>query len=196
MGYVQCLKTQHAAGTLFNTYTTAKSVINSQAIARIPGDCAPLQLGDMLHVRVSGGISNVVTSQRTFTFQVMVGPAIPVTIIAHASQALLTTTTAHTLIPFVYDVWMRLDSEGSGTAAKFLSQAQLNGIMFPISGAVADPTLTTGMILCPATAPAVGTGFDSTVANYLDFFVGLSVSESTTGIQIYQYSVDLHSERN
>lgn len=193
-GYVQCLKTQHAAGTLLNTYTTAKSVINTQAQCIIPGGY--LQLGDMLHIRASGGISNVVTSQRTFTFQVMMGPAVPATIIVHTSQAALTTTTAHTLIPFIYDVWMRLDSEGNGTSAKFLSQAYLNGIMFPISGAVADPTLTTGMILCPATAPAVGTGYDSTVANYLDFFVGLSNSEATTGIQIYQYSVDLHSETN
>jgi hypothetical protein len=196
MGYVQCLKTQHAAGTLFNTYTTAKSVINSQAIARIPGDCAPLQLGDMLHVRVSGGVSNIVTAQPTFTFQAMMGPAIPATIIVHASQACLTTTTAHTLIPFEYDLWMRLDSEGSGTAAKFLSQGHLSGIMFPISGAVADPTLSIGDLMAPATAPAVGTGFDSTVANYLDFFVGISVSSASNGIQIYHYSVDLHSERN
>jgi len=72
----------------------------------------------------------------------------------------------------------------------------MNGIMWPISGAVADPTATTGMILSPATAPAVGTGFDSTISNYLDFFVGISVSSASNGIQIYQYSVDLHSERN
>lgn len=194
MGYVQCLKTQHASGSLLNTYTTAKSVINTQAICAIPPGL--LHLGDHIHQRVSGGISNVVTSQRTFTFQTMMGPAQPSTIIAHTSQALLTTTTAHTLIPFVYDVWHRLDSEGNGTSAKFFSQAQLNGIMFPISGAVADPTATTGMILCPATAPAAGTGWDSTVLNYLDFFVALSNSENTTGIQIYQYTVDLHSEQN
>lgn len=194
MGYTQTLKTQHAAGTLLNTYTTAKSVINAQAQLIIPGGF--LQLGDMLHVRASGGISNVITTQVQFTFQMMMGPATPATIIIHASQALLTTNVAHTLIPFVYDVWMRLDSEGSGTTAKFLSQAQLNGIMFPISGNVADPTLTTGMILCPATAPAVGTGFDSTVANYFDFFVGIQTSAAGNGIQVYQYSVDLHSERN
>lgn len=194
MGFVQTLKTQHAAGSLLNTYTTAKSVINTQAICAIPPGL--IGLGDMLHIRASGGISNVVTSQRTFTFQVMMGPSQPSTIIVHTSQALLTTTTAHTLIPFEYDVWMRLDSEGSGTSAKFLSQAFLRGIMFPISGAVADPTATIGVIAAPATAPAVGTGYDSTVLNYLDFFVGLSASEATTGIQIYQYSVDLHPERN
>lgn len=194
MGYVQCLKTQHQAGALLNTYTTAKSVINSQAIMAVPPGM--LQLGDMLHIRASGGISNIITAQPTFTFQAMMGPVQPSTIIAHASQALLTTTTAHTLIPFEYDLWMRLDSEGAGTAAKFLAQGHISGIMFPISGAVADPTLSIGDLMAPATAPAVGTGFDSTVLNYLDFFVGISVSNAANGIQIYQYTVDLHSERN
>lgn len=194
MGYSQLLKSQHAAGTLFNTYTTAKSVINPQAITPIPPTL--LQLGDMLRVRASGGISNVVTSQPTFTFQVMMGTAQPSNIIAHASQACLTTTTAHTLIPFEYEVIMRLDSEGSGTSAHFLSQGKLTGIMFPISGAVGDPTASVGTIMCPATAPAVGTGWDSTVLNYLDFFVGISASSASNGIQIYQYTVELLAERN
>lgn len=194
MGYVQCLVNQRAAGTLLNSYTTAKSVINPQAVYALP----PRKMvpGDMLQIRASGGISNVVTTQPTFTFQVMAGPTQPATIILHASQALLTTTTAHVLIPFEYEVYMRLDSDGSGTAAKFLSQAFVKGIMFPISGAVADPTLTIGTVAAPATAPAVGTGFDHTVLNYIDFFVGLSVNGATTGIQIYQYTIWLHSEQN
>lgn len=188
-GYSQLLACQHAAGTLLNTYTTAKSVINPQALYTVQPN--GLRVGDYLRVRAAGGLSSVVTSQRTFTFQVMMG-----SIVVHASQALITTTTAHVLIPFEYEVWLRLDSEGSGTAAKFLSQAKATGIMFPISGAVADPTATVGTIMAPATAPAVGTGFDSSIANILDFWVGLSASEATTGIQIYQYTVELLSDRN
>jgi hypothetical protein len=194
MGYSQLLRSQHGAGTLLNTYTTAKSVINSQAICPIPPGL--LQLGDMLRIRAAGGLSNVITTQCQFTFQVMMGAAQPSSIIAHASQALLTTNVAHTLIPFEYEVWMRLDSEGSGTSAKFLSQAKATGIMFPISGNVGDPTATVGTIMCPATAPAVGTGWDSTVLNYLDFFVGIQTSNAGNGIQIYQYTVELLSERN
>lgn len=194
MGYIQNLKTQHASGTLQNTYTTAKSVINPQAQTLIPGGM--LMLGDMLHIRASGGISNIVTAQPTFTFQAVMGPADPPSIVVHTSQALLTTTTVHTLIPFEYDLWMRLDSEGSGTTAKFLSQAFIRGIMFPISGAVGDPTAAIGHLAAPNTAPAVGTGFDSRITNILDFFVGISVSSASNGIQVYQYSVDLHSERN
>jgi hypothetical protein len=41
-----------------------------------------------------------------------------------------------------------------------------------------------------------GTGWDSTVLNYLDFFVGIQTSNAGNGIQIYQYTVELLSERN
>jgi hypothetical protein len=171
---------QKAAGTLLNTYTTAKSVINPQALVSLPPNY--LGIGSVIRIKVQGGISNIVTAQPTFTFQVMMG-----SIVVHTSGAILTTTTAHTVIPFEYEVILRLDSEGSGTAAKFLSQGKLTGIMFVISGAVADPTSGMATIMCPNTAPAVGTGFDSTIANILDFWVGISVSNAANGIQIYNY---------
>lgn len=194
MGLIQLLRSQHQAGTLFNTYTTAKSVINSQAICPIPP--GTLSIGDVLRVRASGGLSNIVTAQPTFTFQLMMGPAQPSTIVAFTSGAYIVTTTAHTLIPFDWECYLRFDSEGSGTSAKFLGQSRITGIMFPVSGAVADPTATHGTILGPNTAPAVGTGWDSTVLNYLDLFVGISASSASNGIQIYQYTVELLSEKN
>ena len=179
----ELITNQTAAGTLFNTYTTAKTVINAQALVTLPPGY--LTIGKMLRVRVQGGISNVVTSQRTFTFQVMLGA-----IVVHTSGAITTTTTAHTLIPFNYEVLLRVDSVGSGTAAKFLAQGILNGKMWVYSGATADVESGVATIMCPNTAPAVGTGFDSTIANILDFWVGLSASEATTGIQIYNYMVE------
>jgi hypothetical protein len=44
--------------------------------------------------------------------------------------------------------------------------------------------------MAPNTAPAAGTGFDSTIANILDFWVGISVSNAANGIQVYQYFVE------
>lgn len=188
------LASQQASGTLLNTYTTAKSVINQQAICQITPNT--MRVGDYLRIRASGGLSNIVTAQPTFTFQMMMGPAQPSTIIAFTSGAFITTTTAHVLIPFEWECYLRLDTEGGGTLAKFLGQSRISGIMFPISGAVADPTATHGTILGPNTAPAVGTGFDLSVLNYLDLFVGISVSQATNGIQIYQYTVELLQEHN
>ena len=43
--------------------------------------------------------------------------------------------------------------------------------------------------MVPATAPAQGTGFDSTIANILDFWVGFSISNAANGVQIAQYKV-------
>lgn len=179
----ETLTNQVQAGSSLNTYTTAKSVINPQALITLPPNY--LSVGKMLRVTAQGGISNVVTSQRTFTFQVMMGA-----IIVHTSGAITTTTTAHTLIPFSYQVLLRVDSIGSGTTAKFLAQGILQGQMWVYSGATADATTGLATIMCPNTAPAVGTGFDSTIANIMDFWVGLSASESTTGLQIYNYMVE------
>jgi hypothetical protein len=179
----ETIANQKAAGTLFNTYTTAKTVIDPTALVTLPPNY--LEAGKRFRITVLGGISNIVTSQPTFTFQVMMG-----SIVVHTSGAILTTTTAHTLIPFKYVVDMRVDSVGSGTGAKFLAQGVLEGIMFVISGAVGDPTAGVGKIMCPNTAPAVGTGFDSTISNILDFWVGISVSNAANGIQVYQYYVE------
>jgi hypothetical protein len=183
------MKTQHAAGTLFNTYTTAKSVINPQALWIVPGGF--LQVGDKIRVKVFGAISNIVTSQPTFTFQCMMG-----SIVVHTSGAITTTTTAHTTIPFEYEVYMTLRSEGSGTAAQFMGQGKLTGQMWVYSGATADATSGLATIMCPNTAPALGTGFDSTIANIFDFWVGISASSASNGVQIQQYCVELLSERN
>lgn len=181
--FTAVLARQIAAGASLNTYTTAKSVINPQALVTIPPNY--LEPGKILRLKVQGGISNVVTSQRTFTFQVMMGA-----IVVHTSGAILTSTTVHTLIPFDYEVLLRVDTVGSGTNAKFLAQGVLRGIMFLISGAVGDPTAGVGTIMCPNTAPAVGTGFDSTISNIFDFWVGLSASEAGTGLQIYNYVLE------
>jgi hypothetical protein len=179
----ELITAQTSAGTLFNTYTTAKTVINPQALVSLPPNY--LYPGKILRVKVQGGISNVITAQPTFTFQVMMGA-----IVVHTSGAILTTTTAHALIPFDYEVLLRCDTVGNGTTAKFLAQGKLTGIMFVISGAVGDPTAGVGTIMCPNTAPAVGTGFDSTIANVMDFFVGISVSNAANGIQVYNYCVE------
>lgn len=178
--FPRTIATQPAAGTLFNTYTTAKSVINPTALYTFQPN--ELTLGTELEIDVGMAISNVVTSQRTFTFQVMMG-----SIVVWTSGAITTNTASHVLIPSTLKIGLRLDSVGSGTTAKFLGMGVLSGVMWVVSGATGDPVLTHAQLQVPFTAPAVGTGFDSTIANVLDFWVGLSASEATTGIQIYKY---------
>lgn len=180
--FSQVLTSQKAAGTLFNTYTTAKTVLNQTELVTLPANY--LQVGSAFRVRAMGGLSNVVTTPGTVTFQIMMG-----SIVAWTSGAIQMSTTAHTLIPFNLEVMLRTDTIGTGTTAKFLGQGMLNGIMFTV-GAGADSTTVVGQFPVPATAPAVGTGFDSTIANILDFWVGFSISNAANGVQLYNYTVE------
>ena len=171
--YPQVLTSQKTAGTLFNTYTTAKTVINQENLITLPANY--LTIGSKLKVRVMAGLSNVVTAAPTFTFQVMMG-----SIVAWSSGAITTNATANTLLPLTLDLELRVDSVGTGTTAKVIGAGQLMCAAFA-SGSTA--------INVPVASPAVGTGFDSTIANILDFWVGISASNAANGIQIYDYSV-------
>jgi hypothetical protein len=178
----QTLTSQKAAGTLLNTYTTAKSVINATELVSLPANY--LTAGSKLRVRVMFGLSNIITTPGTVTFQVMMG-----SIVVWTSGAIQMTITANTLVPVELEVNLRLDSIGSGTAAKFMAVGKVIGLNLT-TGTGANPTVTDTVITLPVTAPAVGTGFDSTIANILDFWTGFSISNSGNGIQVYDYTVE------
>jgi hypothetical protein len=179
----ETLVSQTAAGTLFNTYTTAKTVINAQALVTVPAGY--FQIGRVLRITVSGGISNRVSGPDQTTMQVMLG-----SIVVFTTGAMNLTTTAHTTIPFWAQFLLTCRAVGSGTAANFMGQAVVQGQMFSSASAQADSNASHGTILAPNTAPAVGTGFDSTIANTIDFWVSQSVSNAGNGIQVQQYAVE------
>jgi hypothetical protein len=179
------LISQQAAGTLLNTFTTAKSVINSQAVLQLPPGFFNT-IGQVMRVQVMGGISNIVTTPGTITFQIMLNST---PIIVFTSGALQLNATAHTTLPFVFDATLTLVSVGGGTSAAFMGMGTVSGTMFTITAAQVDAVNTTGIFQCPVTAPANGTGFNSTVQNQLDFWAGFSTSNAGNGIQVNQYTV-------
>jgi hypothetical protein len=182
----QVLASQRVAGTLFNTYTSAKSVINVTELYTFPANY--LNVGSKLRISMMAGLSNIVTSPGTVTFQVMMG-----SIVVATSGAIQMSTTAHTLQTIRLQWDLRLDSAGSGTAAKFMHSGEVKGLSVELGSGVADPTVSDDIIVFPSGAPAVGTGFDSTIADILDFWVGFSTSNSGNGIQVYDYLVELLS---
>lgn len=197
MGYPICLKTQHAAGTLLTTYTTAKSIINAQAITRVPGDCPPLQVGDFLEIDVAGAISNIVTTPGLMNFQVKMGPT--ANIVAYDSGNIQLNATAHTTLPFWAKIFLTLRSDGPGaTAAQFMGQGFFHGVMFTRTAAQTDGANTETLISGPATNPALGTAFDNTgsTLNLLDLWGGFTISNAGNGVRVDQYRVLLTSERN
>jgi hypothetical protein len=181
--YSNILTTQSAAGTLFNTYTAAKTVINATNLVQLPPNY--LYVGKKLRVTVRGGLSNIVTTPGTVTFQIMMG-----NIVAWTSGAVQLNATAHTLLPFTLSVDLRCDSIGSGVTAKFMGMGTLQGIHFTLTAGQVDNVNAPGAFAVPATAPAVGTGFDSTIANLLDFWTAFSISNAGNGVQVYDYTVE------
>lgn len=179
----ELLVSQHAAGTLFNTYTTAKTVINAQALVTLPAGF--FALGKMVRIRVKGGISNIVTTPGTITFQVMIGAAI-----AFTSGAIQLNATAHTTLPFDLEIILTCRAEGDGTTANLMGQAKITGVMVTKTAGQTDDAQGDQTIMAPATAPAVGAGFDSTIAKVLDFWAGFSISNAGNGVQVQQYSVE------
>lgn len=180
--FIQTLASQQAAGTLFNTYTTAKSVINPTELVTLPPNY--LRIGSKLRIKAWGGLSNTAAAA-TVTFQVMMG-----SVVAWTSSAVQMSTTTNTLTPFDFEVTLRLDTAGSGTSAKFIGGGRLGGLSVQLGAGAANPTVTDSILFLPAGAPADGTGFDSTVSEILDFWVGFGTSSASNGIQLYDYTVE------
>jgi hypothetical protein len=172
-----------ASGTLFNTYTTAKTVLPSGCLVTLPANW--WYIGRVMRVTVQGGISNIVTTPGTIVLQHNIGA-----VAAFSSGNIQLNATAHTLLPFEMVTTLRCVSIGSGTSATLLGQAHLHGVMFTRTAAQVDQVNIGDSMMVPVTAPAAGTGFDSTAAGTLDFFAGFSISNAGNGIQIYQYIVE------
>lgn len=180
----ETLVNQIAAGTLFNTYTTSKSVINAQSLYSLyPGFWT---IGRMVRIAVVGAISNIVTTPGTVTFEVKLGPT--ANIVAFTTGAMQMSTTAHTTLPFWLDILLTCRAVGASTSANLIGQGIMSSQTVAAT-AVADSTSSHTSLMCPNTAPAVGTGFDSTVTNLLDLWVGFSISNAGNGVQIQQYKV-------
>jgi hypothetical protein len=186
----QLIATIPLAGTQYNTYTTAKSMLTSATATEAAAGFITLppgffQRGSLLQIDFLAAISNRVTGPDTFTIQVMVGA-----VIAFTTGAITLTTTAHTNIPLWGRISLSCRTVGNGTLATLMGIAHLTGQMIQQGGtAGADSATLTNTIIMPNTAPAVGTGFDSTVANTLDFFTAQSFSGAGNGFRLDEYRV-------
>lgn len=190
-GYNQTIACIRKQGTLYNTYTTSKSMLTSATSVEGVTDAAITLAPNFFYpekkikVRFVAGVSNRVTGPDTFTIEVHVG-----SVTAFTTGAITLTTTAHTTIPLWGEIDLTCDTAGDGTLAKLRGQARLSGQMIQQGGtAGADSATLSNTILMPNTAPAVGTGFNATISNVLDFFVAQSVSNAGNGFQLWEYEV-------
>lgn len=193
-GYKQVIACIRKQGVLYNTYTTSKSMLNSATAVVDVSDQIPLlpagfwYPGKKVIINFVAGISNRVTGPDTFTVEVKGGPT--ANIVIFTTGAITLTTTAHTTIPLWGEIHLTCDTAGNGTLAKLRGQARLSGQMIQQGGtAAADSATLSNTILMPNTAPALGTGFDSSVQTQIDLWVAQSVSNAGNGFQLWEYEV-------
>ncbi len=178
-------------GPAQNTFTTAKSmfgVTGTDAATAVKYTAAPgfFYLGKCLKLTAIGDLSNIVTTPGTVTFQFMVG-----SVIAWTSGAINMSTTAHTTLPFWLEVMLTCQSIGTTAQAKLMGVGRITSLVVQDT-AQADPAtkLTHPTLMLPNTVPALGTGFDSAVANQFDLFQAFSISNAGNGSRIRQFALE------
>ncbi len=181
--WVDAISIQGSAGSSFGTYTTSKTVIVPTALQIIRANT--LNIGSAFRITAAGGIGTLVTTPGTITFETKIG-----SVVAFSTGAIQLNATAHTNIPFWLEILLTCRSIGSGTSATLMGQALAFGTMFTVTAGQTDGANTHAFKLAPATAPAVGTGFDSTIDNILDFWAGFSISDAANTVKIEQYVVE------
>lgn len=187
-GFVNTVAWQRASGTLFNTYTTAKRVCLDTAIWSIPPNY--MMPGRILRSRIFGALSNIVTTPGLFNLQHRMG-TITSPIAAFDTGNVQLNATAHTTLPFFADIIIVAQVEGITTTAKWLGMADISGIMITRTAGQVDDAQGVQEVIAPATAPAQGVGYDSTINNFSDLAAGFTISNVGNGIQIHKYSLEV-----
>lgn len=181
--FQETLAVQRAAGTLFTTYTAAKSVINPAALYTAPANW--LVPGRRLRAVIRGAISNIVTTPGLFNLQVKVGG-----VAAFDTGNIQLNATAHTTLPFWAEIGMTVRAEGNATSANLIGLCNISGLMITRTAGQTDDAQGVQTLLAPATAPAVGSGYDSTIGNVIDLWAGFTISNVGNGIQIQEYTLE------
>lgn len=185
----QLLADLAAVGTLYNTFTTAKSILTSATATGASTGFITLppgffRVGGYLEIEAMLAVSWASGNTMTFTHQVG-------SVAAAVSGAIKVTTTGGTTEPWYYKALLRCVSVGNGTQATLEYGGLLEGRGVCPIGATAAANYAAGMgqAMLQEATPAAGTGFDSTVAQTLDFLVAMGTSSASNGVQLRQYRV-------
>ena len=167
----QALVTAQADGPALASSTAQTSLLPTPALYTLPANFFST-IGQAMRIRASGRISSTATP--TMTFGVGLG-TLATPIIAFSSGA-ISLITGQTNITWELEALLTLRALGNGTASNLM------GI-----GRFLCAAATTPVNLLPASAPAVGTGFDCTLTNLLNLFGTWSASSASNSITLHEY---------
>ena len=180
-GWVENVIQAQVDGTALTNTTTATSILPGQSKLTLPANFfdAP---GKALRVLAFGRVSTVATTPGTLTLALRFGSTTVFT-----SGAIALNTTAQTNATWMLDLTVVARSVGSGTTATVMGVGQW--VSRAVVGSPAAASGGAGAVLLPDTAPVVGTGFDSTVAQQVDLFATWSLANADS-IQLHTFSLE------
>ena len=178
----ETLMAMEQSGTQLSASTTPTSLLHSSGKFTLPPNF--FSIGKAIRITFAGRISNLVTTPGTLTLDIRMGPTS--NIVVYNGDAMQLSSTVHTDVPVMGDIMMTCRAIGGGTSANLLSQGRITSQALSLT-AVADSTTTPATLLMPNTNPAVGTGFDSTVAMVVDMFGTFSVNNAANKVQVHQF---------
>lgn len=167
-------------GTALANTVTATSLLPGAAKLTLPPNW--FRIGRKLRVRASGRVSNIVTTPGTLTLDVRLGA-----VVVANGGAMALNIVAKTNVTWRAEFELLCRAIGSGTTANLMWSGY-----YTSENVIGSPLATvggSGSLLLPASAMAVGTGFDSTAAQVLDFFGKWSIADAANSIQLHTFDV-------
>jgi len=178
----EALTVAKVAGPALSNSSSATSILPTANVYTLPANF--FTIGKVLVLKGSGQLSNIVTTPGTLTLDVYLGGSV----VAFTSGAMQLSTTAHTTLPFEFEIMLTTRAEGSGTSANLMGQGRIASQCMSLT-AVADSTTTIASLMMPNTTPAVGTGFDSTAAQSVNLRATFSIANSGNALTLQQYAL-------
>lgn len=166
-------------GSALASSTSATSILPSAAKIALNAGFFD-RPGKALRATVHGRISTLNPTPGTLTLDMRLGAVIA----ANSGALTVNTTAAKTNVAWMAELIATCRAVGSSTSANLMFQWKVT------SEAFAAASTGVGVLFGPASAPAVGTGFDSTAAQTVDIFGTWSVSSASNSIQVHQYLLE------
>ena len=184
-GYQSTIVEAQADGTAVTNTTTETSLLPAVAKIILPSGYIN-RVGKRFQVRASGRISNIVTTPGTLTLRFKLGPTANIAVAT--SQAIQLNAVAKTNVSWILEAFFTVRAIGSGTSANIFTNGtwtseSVVGSPVPASGGP-------GSAMWQASAPAVGTGFDSGVANQIDLTAAFSIANAGNSIQLHTFALE------
>jgi hypothetical protein len=166
--------------TALTNSTTATTILPPAARFTLPNNF--FYIGKMTRFTALGRISTVVTTPGTLTFSLRFGAG---PVIVATSDALALNIVAKTNVAWMLQWVTTARAIGGSTSANLMHDG-----LFTSEAVIGSPLASVGgqgTLALVNSAPAVGTGFDSTAAQVVDLFATWSVANAANSITTHQF---------